>query len=87
MYDISLKLSQSQWLRGLRHEVFARSNSAVMDSNPSEGMDICGRVYPVYVVLYIGSALATGLSLGQGALPSVQNNYETEEKVRVQQGL
>jgi hypothetical protein len=35
-----------------------------VSSNPTQGMDVC-----VCVVLCIGSGLATGLSLVQGALP------------------
>jgi hypothetical protein len=50
-----------------------------MGSNPTQGMDVwrvC--VYSVCVVLCVGSGLATGSSLVQGALPSVKHDYGTE---------
>jgi hypothetical protein len=45
-------------------------------------MDVCACVYSVCVVLCIGSGLPTGLSLVQGVLPSVKNDYGTEEEAR-----
>jgi hypothetical protein len=33
--------SRSQWPRGLRHNVFARSNAEIVGSNPTQGMDVC----------------------------------------------
>jgi hypothetical protein len=46
--------------------VFARSNTDIMGSNPTHGMDVC-----VYSVFVLGSGLATGLSPVQGVLPAV----------------
>jgi hypothetical protein len=40
--------------------VAARSNTGIVDSNPTRGMDACVCVYSVCVVLCIGSGLATG---------------------------
>jgi hypothetical protein len=62
---------RSQWPRGLRHELFARSDTGIVGSNPTQGMDVCVCVYSVCVVLCVGSGLATGLSLVQEVLPSV----------------
>jgi hypothetical protein len=39
---------------------------------------VCVCLFCVYVVLCLGSGLATGLSLVQGVLPSV-NDHETEK--------
>jgi hypothetical protein len=63
--------------------VFARSNAEIVDSNPIQGMDVC--VLYVCVVLCVGNGLATGWTLVEGVLPSVQKDYETEEEVRAQQ--
>jgi hypothetical protein len=35
--------------------IFARSNSGIVGSNPSQGMDVC-----VYSVFVLGSGLASG---------------------------
>jgi hypothetical protein len=40
--------------------VFARSNAAIVGSNPTQGMDVCVRLFRVCVVLCVGSDLATG---------------------------
>jgi hypothetical protein len=40
--------------------VFARSNAGIVGSNPTRGMDVCGRLFYVCVVLCVGSGLATG---------------------------
>jgi hypothetical protein len=39
---------------------FALSDTGFMGSNPSQGMDVCMRLFCVYVILYIGSGLARG---------------------------
>jgi hypothetical protein len=56
-----------------------------MGSNPTQGMDVCVRLFCVCAVLCAGSGLATGWSLVQGVLPTVEKDYETEEEARVQQ--
>jgi hypothetical protein len=40
--------------------VFACSNTGVMDSNATRGMDVCVRLFGIRVVLCVGSGLATG---------------------------
>jgi hypothetical protein len=40
--------------------VFARSNSGIVGSNPTRGMDVCVRLFCVFAVLCAGSGLATG---------------------------
>jgi hypothetical protein len=52
--------------------VLACSNAGIVCSNPTRGMDVCVRLlYMFYVVLRIGSGLATGWSPIQGVLPTV----------------
>jgi hypothetical protein len=46
--------------------VFAHSNAGIVDSNPTQGMNVC-----VCVFLCVDSGLATGWSLVQWVLPSV----------------
>jgi hypothetical protein len=38
--------------------VFARSNTGIVGSNPTQGMDVCVRLFCVCAVLYAGSGLA-----------------------------
>jgi hypothetical protein len=40
--------------------VFARSNAGIVCSNPTQGMDVCVRLFCVCVVLCAGSGVATG---------------------------
>jgi hypothetical protein len=51
--------------------VFARSNTGIVGSNLTRGMNVCVRLFCVYAVLYVGSGLATGWSPVQGVLPTV----------------
>jgi hypothetical protein len=51
--------------------VFSRSKAGIVASNPTEGMDVCVHLFRVYVVLCLGSDLATGSSPVQGVLPAV----------------
>jgi hypothetical protein len=44
-------------------------------------------VYSVCVVLCLGTGLATGCSLVQGVLPSVKNDYRTEQESWALNGL
>jgi hypothetical protein len=48
--------------------VFARSNAAIVGSNPTRSTDVC---VCVCVTLCLGSGLATGWSPVQGVLPTV----------------
>jgi hypothetical protein len=38
----------------------ARSNTGIVGSNPTQGMDVCVRLFCVCVVLCVGSDLVTG---------------------------
>jgi hypothetical protein len=38
---------------------FARSNTGIMGSNPTLGMDVCVRLFYIFAVLCAGSDLAT----------------------------
>jgi hypothetical protein len=51
--------------------VFARSNTGIVSSNPTGGMDVCVRLFYVCVVLCVDKGLATGCSPEQGVLPTV----------------
>jgi hypothetical protein len=51
--------------------VFARSNTGIVGSNPTQGMDVCVRLFCVCVVMCVGSDLATGWFPVQGVLPAV----------------
>jgi hypothetical protein len=53
--------SRSQWPRGLRHELsLTRSNTGVIGSNPTQGMDVYVRLFSDCVVFCVGIGLATG---------------------------
>jgi hypothetical protein len=47
--------------RSKARNVFIHSNTPIIVSNPSRGMDVCIRLFCVCVVLCVGSGLATGL--------------------------
>jgi hypothetical protein len=51
--------------------VFVHSNTGIVGSNTTWGMDICVRLFCVCIVLCAGSGLATGWSPVQGVLPTV----------------
>jgi hypothetical protein len=51
--------------------VFPRSNTGIVDSNPTKSTDVCLPLVCVCVVLCVGSGLATGWSPVQGVLPTV----------------
>jgi hypothetical protein len=51
--------------------VFARSNTGIVSSNTTGDLAVCMRLFCVYVVLCVGSGLATGWSPLQGVLPIV----------------
>jgi hypothetical protein len=40
--------------------VFARSNTRIVDSNPTQAMVVCVRLFCVCVALCVGRSLATG---------------------------
>jgi hypothetical protein len=49
--------------------VFARSNTGIVGSNPTQGIDVC--VYSVFVLSCVGIGIAKGWSTVQGVLPTV----------------
>jgi hypothetical protein len=51
--------------------VFARSNTGIVDSNPSRGMNGSMLLFCICVVLCVDSGLETGRSPTQGVLPTV----------------
>jgi hypothetical protein len=69
--------------------VFVRSKAGIVDSSPTQGMDVCVRLLCVCVVLCVGSGFVTGWSPVQGVLPTVykiknlkkwpRSNKRTEE--------
>jgi hypothetical protein len=63
--DITVAARSKAWT------VFARSNTGIVDSNPTRGMDVCVSLLCVCVVLCVGSGLATGWSPVRGVLPAV----------------
>jgi hypothetical protein len=66
--------------------VFAPSNAGIVVSNPTQGMDICMRLFCVCVVLCVGSGLVTGWSLSsKESYYLCKKDYETEEDIRAQQ--
>jgi hypothetical protein len=65
--------------------VFARSNTGVVGSNPTRGLDICVRVFCV-CVLFVGSDIATGWSPVQGVLPAVYGIKKLESSQRPTKG-
>jgi hypothetical protein len=65
--------------------VFARSNAGIVGSYPTQGMDVCVRLFCVCVALCVGSGLVTGWSPFQGVLPTVWKDQETEKEAGAQQ--
>jgi hypothetical protein len=53
--------------------VFARSNAGIVGSNPTQGLDVCVRLFCICVVLCVGSGLEMGWSSVQGVLPTIEN--------------
>jgi hypothetical protein len=51
--------------------VIARSNTGIVGSNPTQGIDVCVLLFCVWVVLCVGSCLMTGWFPVQGVLPTV----------------
>jgi hypothetical protein len=63
--------------------VFVRSNTGIVGSNPTQGMDACLRLFCVCV----GSDLATGWSPVQGVLPTVLGLTNWSERKRFTDAL
>jgi hypothetical protein len=62
--------------------VLTSSNTGIVGSTPTQGMDICLRLYSIWVVLCAGSDLATGWSLVQGVLPTVYRIKKLKNETR-----
>jgi hypothetical protein len=58
--------------------VFAPWNDGIIGSNPTQVMDVCLRLFCVFVVLSVCSGIATGWSPVQGVLPTVKDQ-ETQK--------
>jgi hypothetical protein len=65
----------------------ARSNSGIMSSNPTQGIDVIVRLFCVCVVLWEGSGLATAWSLLQGVLPTVYRIEKLKKRPKSSKGL
>jgi hypothetical protein len=56
------------------------SIAGIVGSNPTQGIDVCVRLFCVCVVLCVGSGLTTGSSLVPGVLPTVYRIKELKER-------
>jgi hypothetical protein len=63
--------------------VFSLSNTGIVGSNLTRGIDVCVRLFCVCVVLCVGSVLATGSSVVNDVLSTV---YKIKKlyKIKVQ---
>jgi hypothetical protein len=62
--------------------VFTRSNTGVVGLNPTQGIDVCVRLFCVCVVSYAGSGLEMGSSPIQGVLPTVNRINNLKKRPR-----
>jgi hypothetical protein len=66
--------------------VFAGSNTGIVGSNTTRGMDVCLRLFCVCVVLCVDMGLATGwIPRSRDSTVRVRKDYETEEEARAPQ--
>jgi hypothetical protein len=61
--------------------VFVRSNAGIVVSNPTHGMDVCVRLFCVYVVC-VAATLRRAITTPRGPTVCVKKDYETEEEAR-----
>jgi hypothetical protein len=66
-------------------EIFARSNTEIVGSHPTRGMDVCVRLFCVCVVLCICSGLEMGRSPVQGVLPIAYYTSKLKRDAKAQQ--
>jgi hypothetical protein len=71
IHSANIELPITVVARSKASTVFAHTNAVIVGSNPTQGMDVCMRLFCVCVVLCVGSGLATGWSSVQGVLPTV----------------
>jgi hypothetical protein len=62
--------------------VLTRWNSGIMGSKSTQGMDVCVRLFCVYVVSCVGSSLWTGWSPVQGILPALNRLKKMRKQPR-----
>jgi hypothetical protein len=67
--------------------IFARSNTGVVGSNPTRGMDVCVCLFCVCTVLWVGSGLATVWSPVQGVLLTVYRITKLKKRPGPSKGL
>jgi hypothetical protein len=67
--------------------VFARSNTGIVGSNPTQSMAICVRLFYICALLCVGSGLATGWSPVQGVLPTVYRITKLKKQPAPNRGL
>jgi hypothetical protein len=68
--------------RSKARNVFARSNTGIVDSNPTQGMDVFVRLFCVCVVLFVGNGIATCCSPVQEDLPTVCRIWKLKMRYR-----
>jgi hypothetical protein len=72
--------------RSKARTIFVRSNTGIMGSNPTRGMDVCVRLFRVCVVLCVGSGLSMGWYPIQGyglrnwKWPKVSKGYTATDR-------
>jgi hypothetical protein len=81
--SVSLYLPITMAARSKAWTVFARSNTGVVGWNPIRSMDVCVRLFCIYV----GSGLATGWSPVQGILPTVYNVRKLKKAAKVKRAV
>jgi hypothetical protein len=63
-HPLFIVIGHRRWItvpaRSKVRTVFASSNTGIVGSNPTRGMDDCVRIFCVCVILCVGSCLATG---------------------------
>jgi hypothetical protein len=60
----------------------ASSNTGIVGSNPTQGVDVCVRLFCVCVVLCVGSGLVMGWYPVQGDLPTVYRIKKQKKRPR-----
>jgi hypothetical protein len=66
--------------------VFTRSNATIVDSNPTQGMDVYMCVYSVFVLSCVQvAALRRAYHSSKDSFCLCKKDYETEEEARAQQ--
>jgi hypothetical protein len=80
---ITVKLLFMNWKDAARSKVwtvFSRSNTGIVGSNPTPGMDVCVYVYSVFILFCVGSGLVAAWSPVERVLPTVYRIKKLEKK-------